>query len=166
VTHRDAPTTVRRLGAEDWASLREVRLSALRDAPYAFGATFDEEEQLDEPVWRQRLDDQAWFAAFARRRPIGVACGGELREPVADVRTLRAMWVAPAHRGDGTAGRLVAEVALWAREDGASTLTLWATEAAERARAFYGRVGFVATGEVAELPHGAHPQMARYALAL
>jgi GNAT superfamily N-acetyltransferase len=159
-------TSIRRLDPDAWAPLREVRLAALRDAPYAFGATIDDEERLEESAWRQRLHDQAWFVAFAGERPIGVACGGQLREPAADVRTLRAMWVAPGHRGDGTSGELVAHVAQWARDDGASTLTLWATEAAARARSFYLRFGFVATGEVAEMPHGDHPPMARYALAL
>jgi GNAT superfamily N-acetyltransferase len=159
-------TVVRRLRPDDWASLREVRLASLRDAPYAFGASIDEEELLDPDAWRQRVADQAWFVAFGSDRPCGVACGGQLREPDAKVRTLRAMWVAPEHRGDGTAARLVDQVAQWARDDGASTLTLWATHAAQRARAFYARFGFVPTGEVTEMPHGTHPEMARYALEL
>jgi GNAT superfamily N-acetyltransferase len=159
-------TTIRRLDPDDWAALRKVRLDALGDAPNAFGATIDEEELLDEGAWRERLKNQRWFVALASGQPCGVVCGGQLREPEPAVRTLRAMWVAPEHRGDGTASRLVEQVVQWAREDGASRLTLWATDAAVRARSFYARFGFVPTGEVAEMNHGAHPEMARYVLEL
>jgi GNAT superfamily N-acetyltransferase len=159
-------TSVRRLGVEAWATLRGVRLDALREAPGSFGPSLDEEAALDEAAWRQRLGEQPWFAAFDGARAVGVAAGGQLREPDPDVRTLRGLWVAPPHRGDGTAGALVDAVVRWARDDGATTLSLWATESSVRARAFYARYGFVPTGDVAELDRPGHPRMERYTLAL
>src|SRR5450755_382932 len=66
-----APTSsvtieVRRLVAADWAALREARLTALADAPDAFGSTIDRELGFDEATWRGRLDSTAHVGA---RRP-------------------------------------------------------------------------------------------------
>lgn len=33
--------------------LKRVRLAALRDAPYAFGSTYEKERQWDDGKWRQ-----------------------------------------------------------------------------------------------------------------
>ena len=93
---------VRRLGGEDWAVLRAVRLLALDDAPYAFMGTLDDERAQPEAAWRERVVEQAWFVAVHREKPAGVAAGGQLREPEPDVRTLRSMWVAPGLRGTGS----------------------------------------------------------------
>lgn len=157
---------VRRLGDEEWATLRDVRLDALRDAPYAFNSTLDDECRHEEPTWRRRLGEQAWFVAFEGARHIGVAAGGHLGEPDGAVRTLRSMWVDPAHRGGGAADRLVEAVVEWASVDGASTLTLWALPAAARARSFYLRHGFVALPDATDDRPSRHPAMTRYALAL
>jgi GNAT superfamily N-acetyltransferase len=158
--------TVRRLGDEGWATLREVRLDALRDAPYAFNSTLDDECTHEEPTWRRRLRDQAWFVAVEGARAVGVAAGGHLGEPDPAVRTLRSMWVDPAHRGGGAAGHLVESVVEWARVDGASTLTLWALPAAARARSFYLGHGFVELPGATDDRPSRHPAMTRYTLAL
>jgi ribosomal protein S18 acetylase RimI-like enzyme len=56
------------------------------------------------------------------------------------------MWVAPRYRGRGVADGLVVAVCDLARDAGASAVTLWVTEVNDRARAFYRRIGFAATG--------------------
>lgn len=161
---RDA--TVRRLGDDEWTTLRDVRLELLRDSPDAFGATYAEESVDDEATWRRRLSEHAWFIALDGADPVGVAAGGQLREPDPRVRTLRSMWVVPPRRGDGTAATLVDYVVAWAREDGAEVLSLWVTERARRARRFYERYGFVATEDVRQLDARPHLAMTRYELAL
>ncbi|HEV3328794.1 MAG TPA: GNAT family N-acetyltransferase [Acidimicrobiales bacterium] len=157
---------VRRLGGEEWEVLRAVRLAALADAPYAFRATLDDERVQNEATWRERVGDQAWFVAFDDEAPVGVASGGQLREPDPGVRTLRSMWVEAAHRGEGVAHRLVEAVVDWARGDGARELTLWALDAASRAQAFYARAGFSVLPATSDGLAGSHPAMTRYSLAL
>jgi GNAT superfamily N-acetyltransferase len=157
---------VRRLRDGEWAVLREVRLAALREAPYAFNSTYEDEVTHDDATWRGRLGEQAWFCAVDDARPVGVASGGRPRVPDPAVRTLRAMWVDAEHRGQRVADALVGAVAAWARADGARVLTLWALDASTRAHAFYRRVGFSPVGADQDDLASTHPAMTRYTLAL
>jgi GNAT superfamily N-acetyltransferase len=156
---------VRRLLDDEWECLREVRLAALRDAPYAFNSTYDDELTHDGVTWRRRLIEQAWFVAFDGARPVGVASGGHLREPDGRARTLRSMWVDGDHRGRHVADALVAAVVAWAHEGGASSLTLWALDGSPRAQSFYRRAGFTVVDDDVHLA-ASHPSMTRYTLAL
>jgi GNAT superfamily N-acetyltransferase len=157
-------TEVRRLDPSAWTVLRDVRLAALADASYAFNSTLADATALDEGAWRGRLADQACFVAFDGDAPVGLAQGGATRDGDPARRTLRSMWVAPAHRGSDVAVRLVDEVVAWARDDGAHTLVLWALVPAERARAFYVRYGFSKVAD--EQPDDRHPEMSRFELDL
>jgi GNAT superfamily N-acetyltransferase len=154
---------VRRLGTQEWARLRDVRLASLRDAPYAFNSTVDELAGEDAAAWRARLAAQAWFVAEADGAAVGVVAGGELRDPDPDVRTVRALWVAAPWRGRDVAGPLLDAVVAWARADGARHLRLWALDGATRARSFYARYGFAVRDEP---PRPDHPAMTRYELTL
>ncbi|HUZ24418.1 MAG TPA: GNAT family N-acetyltransferase [Streptosporangiaceae bacterium] len=151
---------VRRLVAADWAALREVRLTALADAPYAFSSTLDRELGFDEATWRGRLESTAHVGAWGpgpQPGLIGLAGGfpeapEELRghapgpdEPAA--WHLVSMWVSPQGRGQGIADRLVAAICELARADGAEQVALWVTEVNPRALAFYRRMGFRETGQ-------------------
>lgn len=146
--------------------LREVRLATLADAPYAFGSSLEEEQVLAEAEWRARAGELAFFVALDGDDAVGVAAGAQLREPDPSVRMLRSMWVSPPYRGLGVADALVDAVVEWARSEGATTLSLWATEHAQRARAFYVRLGFVPTGRQRPMGHGEHVAMAHYELSL
>lgn len=134
---------IRRITPDDWQLLRDTRLAALADAPYAFGSTFAEEVILDEAQWRKRAETLAWFVAVEDDEGVGVAAGMRLSPPAHD---LVAMWTHPKMRATGTADALVGAVVDWARADGASQLRLWVADGNERASAFYHRLGFVSTG--------------------
>lgn len=145
-------TRVRRLGPDDWEISRQVRLTALAEAPYAFMSTLAREQRFDEQVWRQRLGSPtaATFLAWVDGTPAGTATG-KIDDPddeftVPGSWQLVGMWVDPMARGSGVADRLIEAVARYAREHGASSVTLWVTEINARARAFYQRIGFVPTG--------------------
>lgn len=153
---RVRPVIVERLGGEDWARLRELRLASLLDTPDAFWALHADQARWSEADWRAAIGDAAWFAA---RRPsggdLGVIAGAdspEWGEPGG--RLLGAMWVEPESRGTGVAESLVEALCAWARAEGAATLTLWVATGNVRARAFYRRLGFVGTGRTAPLREG------------
>ncbi|MGN6793153.1 MAG: GNAT family N-acetyltransferase [Streptosporangiaceae bacterium] len=145
-------TQVRRLGPEDWEICRQVRLTALAEAPYAFMSTLAREQRFDEQVWRQRLSSPvaATFLGWVDGAPVGTATG-KVDNPddefsVPGSWQLIGMWVDPDARGTGVADRLVEAVSSHAREHGARSVTLWVTEINARAKCFYERIGFVPTG--------------------
>ena len=51
-----AMVVVREVTADDWETLRDVRLAALREAPYAFASSYSREASFTEEQWRGRTD--------------------------------------------------------------------------------------------------------------
>jgi GNAT superfamily N-acetyltransferase len=138
---------VRRLLTGEIDLLRDVRLRALRDAPYAFGSTYERESAFGPEEWAQRIATPV-FAALDDGRALGMA-GGYVDERQETV--LWGMWVDPAARGRGLAEPLVEAVVAWARSTGAPRLELSVTDRAPAAAALYRRLGFVPTGETRPL---------------
>ncbi len=149
-TEQSAGVVIRRLAPAQWQVYRQVRLAALGEAPFAFSSTLDRELGFDEQVWRQRIGSAATFLAWLDGQPAGTATG-RVDDPddefaVPGAWQLVGMWVDPAARGTGVADKLVTAVAEHARTEGAATVVLWVTVVNHRARAFYRRMGFRATG--------------------
>jgi ribosomal protein S18 acetylase RimI-like enzyme len=134
---------IRQLGPADWAQLRETRLAALAEAPYAFASTLAREEGFTEETWRSRTQTSAVFAAWTGPAIAGTASVLILEDGGWHIV---GMWVSPALRGGGVAHQLLAAACDYARGQGAGSITLWVTEVNERARAFYRRFGFAPTG--------------------
>jgi GNAT superfamily N-acetyltransferase len=142
---------VREITADDWELMRDVRLSALAEAPYAFGSTHAREVAFGEPQWRGRINERSVsYLAQARpdEEPAGLA-GVYVEDGVAD---LVSMWVRPGCRGQGVGEALVEAAASWARGRGFCTLFLWVTESNPAAMRLYERCGFAVTGERQPLP--------------
>lgn len=141
---------VRRVIPAEWATYREVRLTALADAPYAFSSTLNRELGFGEQLWRQRIETSTTFLAWRNGQPVGTAAGladgGDDAHRVPGSWQLVAMWVSPQVRTLGVADALVEVIAESARGEGAAALVLWVTEVNGRARSFYQRMGFRGTG--------------------
>jgi GNAT superfamily N-acetyltransferase len=145
--------TLRRLGREDWRILRAVRLEALGDAPSAFGSTLAEESGYPDAWWQEGVErlpwfpgvTMAWFVVEIEETVVGVAGGVPPREDD-DCSQLISMWVRPDQRGSGRGDELVRAVIDWAQTIGAAGVRLDVADGNDRARRFYERAGFVATG--------------------
>jgi ribosomal protein S18 acetylase RimI-like enzyme len=140
-----ASMIVKGVTAQDWRQLREARLAALAEAPYAFASTLAREEAFSDETWRERASSGQTFAAWADGAITGLASG--FPEETGPGWHLVGMWVSPACRGQGIADRLVGAVCDLARQAGAASVTLWVTDANDRARSFYRRLGFESTGQ-------------------
>ena len=139
--------------SEDWERVRDVRLRALADAPFAFGSRLEEEQDRPEAFWRSRLESHAAATFLAIRGHESVGLVRTFVEPE-DVRSAKlvSMWVAPPARELGVGGQLVAAVVQWARDHDATSVQLWVTEANAAARRLYESCGFVLSGGRQPLP--------------
>jgi GNAT superfamily N-acetyltransferase len=138
--------TVRRAGVADWAALRDIRLESLRDTPDAYGSTFQESDRWREWKWRSVAAQWVYFLAERNGRVVGMNSGG-FNDLHPGTHWMYGMYVTPDERGKDVAPALVDAVGQWARGAGATALYLHVTTAVPRARAFYDKSGFVATGE-------------------
>lgn len=122
-----------------------MRLAALKEAPYAFGSTYEAEVGFSEEWWRQRLVDRARFVGEVDGEAAGIVSGGDSgTEGTAAVTT---MWVDPRFRRRGVGDLLVKSVLDWARSTGYSRVVLWVTEDNAQAEKLYERNAFVRSGE-------------------
>jgi len=142
----DADINVRRGGPADAQALRALRLEALADTPEAYGSTYEESVRWSDERWSAAASEWNFFLGEHDGAVRGMASGGRHDEHPGTF-WLFAMYVSPASRGSGLAGRLVDAVAQWAIDEGGDALYLHVTSSVARARAFYTKVGFRLTGE-------------------
>ncbi|MEQ7007184.1 GNAT family N-acetyltransferase [Actinopolymorpha sp. B17G11] len=166
---------IRRLLPDEWRALREIRLTALREAPSAYGATYEQTAALPDREWQRWLErDSARSAMFGARfgadrpgtdRTLVGLCGGwvdqaaESGEDSAASVDLVFMWVSPSARRRGLGVALVEEVLAWARTQGAERVHLRVTDGNVPAERLYARCGFVRTGE--QVPHPSDPRLVK-----
>ncbi|MGI5182959.1 GNAT family N-acetyltransferase [Dactylosporangium sp. CA-152071] len=135
----------RQLTGDDWQLKRQLRLAALLDSPDAFASSHLREAARSEAEWRDWPRHGSYFAAFDGPDPVGIACGW-ITPGAPDVAHLISMWVCPAARGRGAAGRLVAAVTGWARGQGTRRVELEVAGGNTAALRTYARAGFTITG--------------------
>ena len=144
---------VREAVAGDWRALRDIRLAALRDAPEAFGSTYEQQVTFGEADWQRRIARGGTFLAYlpevSASEPVGLA-GGYQEGP--GLVELVSMYVRPRARGRGVGEALLASVIEWAGARDAASVHLWVTETNRPARLLYERCGFTLTGERQPLP--------------
>ena len=134
---------VRRLGPDDWATLRDLRLRSLADSPDAFGSTLEREQAFTESDWRGRL----CVPVHVVDDPRPVAMGGTFDHD-GQVHVW-GMWTDPEHRGRGHSRRILDALIAPGVE-----AVLDVNVANQAARAAYEHYGFVATGELQPLRPG------------
>lgn len=103
--------TVRRLGHDDAAAFRVVRLEALEAHPEAFGADLQDEAARDVERFAEWVENSAVFGAFGADRIVGISGffkGGNRKS--AHIGKLISMYVRPEARGSGVALQLVEAV--------------------------------------------------------
>ncbi len=137
---------VRQVERADWAALRAIRLEALSDSPEAFGSTLSDTQVLTARQWKAKIATLLYFLVERDGQVVGMVSGG-FNDGYPGTRWLYGMYVTPSERGTGTAALLVRAIDDWAKNEGVDEVYLHVTTSVVRARAFYEKVGFRATGE-------------------
>lgn len=159
---------VRRVRADEWAAVRDLRLRALADSPEAFWQTLADAEARPQSDWIERVarwaeaPTQAMLVAepAAGGPLVGMAgiepydnevevdpATGEPVEPVARLVTdVWGVWADPATRGTGVGAALLEACVAWSRERGAVEVVLWVLDSKADTIAWYGRRGFAPSG--------------------
>lgn len=102
-----ARPTVRPTVAADWAVLKALRLTALRDAPTAFGVSHAEALKDSDGRWQARAAGDgpaSFFLAWSGGEAVGMAAALCMADGRA---SLIAMWVSPRWRGAAAAAAAV-----------------------------------------------------------
>jgi ribosomal protein S18 acetylase RimI-like enzyme len=154
---------VRRIRPDEVEAYRDVRLRALRLAPYAFSTTFEEASVRGEAEWREfteRLATSAHTAGFALDRGAGTF-GGLVSVRIKDREDsedheaeVNQMWLDEDLRGGDWGRALLDACERFAADAGVERLTLWVAEGNERAARLYARRGYLPTGETKAFPTG------------
>jgi ribosomal protein S18 acetylase RimI-like enzyme len=143
-------TELRATGPDDWRQLRDIRLDALREAPYAFASSYEREAAFPDETWQERSRSGNSILAYlpeAGTEPMGLVGSfedGQLH--------LVSMWVRPQARGRQLGTALVEAIIERARAGQLTRVHLWVTETNKAARRLYERCGFTPTGERQPLP--------------
>ncbi|MEQ8370765.1 MAG: GNAT family N-acetyltransferase [Alphaproteobacteria bacterium] len=140
--------TIRRLTADDTAAFRALRLEALTNHPEAFGESAAEWTARSDGEIAAIHDSSLVMGAFADRHLVALgALGFNDREQGRHLSTLWTMYVAPAVRGRGTAGRLLDALIAAARaRPGLRRISLAVTVGNVSALRLYESRGFVVWG--------------------
>lgn len=96
------------LTPEYWPSWKSLRLEALRQAPEAFGSSWEEESQWSDEQFQTGLKRGGIFGAFIQNELVG--CIGYYRMDTLKTRHRGFVWgmyVKPAHRNQGIASQLL-----------------------------------------------------------
>ena len=137
---------IRQLTPAHAALYRSIRLAGLKQAPEAFGSTFEAEFAKPLAWFFERLTNSQVFGAFDGPEILGVA-GIAIRdgEKESHKGLLWGMYVRPEARGAGVARRLVEAVIAFARQR-VELIQLSVVMGNEQARRLYAGMGFVEYG--------------------
>jgi predicted GNAT family acetyltransferase len=133
------------LVADDWETLRDVRLRALKDSPTAYISTYEEVASWTEERWRGAFATAVWVVIRSGRRIVGVASSLRAAQGLATERYIESVWVEPGHRRSGILREILRYLA--ELEPVVEDWFLWVLDGNADARAVYERLGFAPTGE-------------------
>lgn len=175
-------TSVRRIRADEWRKVRDLRVEAVSDpdASIAFLSTLTEEQARDDAFWQERAtgsatsdgaaqfvlidgtDDHGQWVGTATvlRRAAGSVdhLGRTLETPRSDVV---GVYIRPSHRGARGVEALFDAAAAWAATRGDAALHLDVHADNARAQGAYRRAGFEPTGVAFTGPIGPEIEMRR-----
>jgi ribosomal protein S18 acetylase RimI-like enzyme len=162
---------LRALSHADGMVLKDVRLRALRDSPYAFVETLADAEGRSDDDWDDWAaemsaedGDSVAFLAFGAAPALAVGmAGGHLRREHRDEARVWGVWVDPSARGSGVGQQLVEAVVDWAAGRRCARVSLCVMDTSLAAISLYRSLGFEDEG--CSSPSAHHEGLAELSMA-
>jgi ribosomal protein S18 acetylase RimI-like enzyme len=143
---------IRVLVPHEWQILRDVRLTALTDAPDSFLARYADEVDFDELRWRAEFERGEWSIGCEENQPLSLlGCTREETTPRHEYY-LEYLWVSPGWRRRGVGYRMLVDALDRLRKQGVRTAHVWVLDGNFAAAELYRRVGFVSGNRSNPLP--------------
>ena len=132
---------IRKSQEKDWRDLKQIRLESLKEAPMAFGTSFESAATISDKEWQDRAGNRmvmTYFMAYMDTHPIGLIGGVAGHEEYHII----SMWVKPGYRRKGIAAQLLDVACSHARENGFNEAVLMVSRENTAASALYEKKGF------------------------
>lgn len=135
------------LDEDQWRTLQDLRLMALKESPRSFLSKYDIEVAYGEEKWRSEFSRGEWIIAGEEGKPpdalIGITRSDDI--PPTD-RYLEYLWISPEKRRSKLATGLIRAVLERLEASGVSMVWLWILDGNMQARGLYEKCGFITTG--------------------
>jgi ribosomal protein S18 acetylase RimI-like enzyme len=119
---------IRETTPEDAENLRELRLFALQDTPYAFGMDYETQIKMSAEEWQARCIPTPTNVIFVWEvdgRLLGMArVGSDGRPKTGHIGMITGVFVHPEARGQGVGKRLIRACLEWAKAQDLARVTL------------------------------------------
>jgi ribosomal protein S18 acetylase RimI-like enzyme len=133
---------LRRLDPDEWHLLRVARLTALKDSPDAFLATYEREERYSQERWEAEFCRGDWLIGELGGKLVCMVGVTHESDSASEERYLEYVWVAPEYRRSRVAYRMLADVLGKLKKSGIRTVTLWVLDGNDVALRLYKRLAF------------------------
>ena len=128
---------------EESARLRELRLRALADAPYAFGADYKVESEKPLEYWQEYLGNTDWCFAVINGKDIGLLSVDKADADRGSDCWMASWWIDEAYRGQGIPKLMLNWLDNLCTSKGWTKQGLGVWPENERAIAAYIKLGFI-----------------------
>ena len=128
--------------------LRSLRLAALKDAPYAYGAKYEVDKDKPISVWQESLEISNWFFASIDGEDIGLVGVEKAGTDRLSDCWIFGWWIAEQYRGQGVVKLMLEEIDKFCLENNWLHQGLGVWPENQRAVAAYIKLGFVSGKEL------------------
>lgn len=127
--------------------LRTLRLAALKDAPYAYGAEYEVDKEKPITFWQQLLADSNWFFTSIDGVDIGLIGVEKATEDRGSDCWIFGWWIEQSFRGQGVTALMLSEIDKFCLKNKWLKQGLGVWPENKRAIAAYLKLGFIAGGK-------------------
>ena len=135
---------IEKASATEAERLKRLRLAALKDAPYAYGAVYEVDKDKPISFWQQTLVNSNWFFTSIDGVDIGLIGVEKAAKDRGSDCWISGWWIAQSFRGQGVAALMLSAIDKFCIENNWQRQGLGVWPENKRAITAYLKLGFTA----------------------